>query len=76
MEQIQIFVEKISGEKIPVRSSWTIDRETEELPNVSKYIHEEIVNILFDSIKLFIITEKINASDIKNISFVKVGGET
>jgi hypothetical protein len=75
MEHIQIFIESTNGKKIPVRSEWTIDKDLEEPPKVSKYVYEEIINILFDSIKQFIISEKINATDIKNISFERIGGE-
>jgi hypothetical protein len=52
MEYIQIFIETISGEKLPVEASWTIDKLGIHEP--STMIEEEISFILFEHIKNFI----------------------
>ena len=68
MEHIQIVIKTIDEKEILVGSDWSIDPINENpLPIVS----EEITNILFDSIKNFIIKEKIKINEIKEILFKK-----
>jgi hypothetical protein len=71
MENIQFLIKTKDGKEIPIESEWSVYPGSEDSPKIYPEIHNEIVNILFDSIKNFIIREKIKVTNIKEILFIE-----